>query len=264
MPANIDLTITKIHTVYHTVFPNWARSSAFPRYTTGLIYVTEGTIKYNFTGKIIESHAGDILYLPKGIVYSGVSLSEVNSFYVIDFDCLKGDSFKSFLPIQIKSVPTEIEKNFERALSAWNSAEPMHLLQCRVEIYKLLCKVYEFCHRVESNSHRYVIEALKYIQSNFNNPNMYIREIAEHIHVSESHIRRLFISDLGQSPMDYLQACRIEHAKEMLLYGPESLSSIAEACGYSSLFYFSKIFKKMVGLSPTEFRNKEFAADSGD
>ena len=257
MPANIDLSITKIHVVQYFIFPHWSRSSAFPRYATGLIYVTEGTVKYNFTGKIIEAHAGDVLFLPKGVVYSGVSLSKVNSFYVIDFDCAENDRFIQFLPLQIKSVPEEIARNFERALSVWKSSEATYTLQCRIEIYKLICKVYEYYSRISGSRHEYVVEAIKYIQNHYKDQNLYIGQIADNVHVSESHLRRLFINDLGQSPMEYLQSCRIDHAKEMLLYGPESLGSIAEACGYSSLFYFSKIFKRMVGVSPTEFRNKE-------
>ena len=257
MPANIDLSITKIHVVQHFIFPHWNRSSAYPRYSTGLIYVTEGTVKYNFTGRIIESHAGDVLFLPKGVVYSGISLSKVNSFYVIDFDCAEDDRFIQFLPLQIRAVPAEIERIFEHAVSVWNSGEATHALQCRIEIYKLICKVYEYYNRVNGGRHEYVVEALKYIQNHYSDPNLYIKQIADNVHVSESHLRRLFINDLGLSPMEYLQSCRIDHAKELLLYGPESLSSIAEACGYSSLFYFSKIFKRAVGVSPTEFRNKE-------
>ena len=260
MPAEIDLTITKVHVMKHIVFPNWCRASAFPRYATGLIYVTEGDIKYNFRGKIIESHAGDVLFLPQGVVYSGISLSRVNSFYVIDFECKAGGPFAPILPLQIKGMPSEIERDFDRAVATWNSPEATHVLQCRAEIYKLLCKVYEYCNRMGGNRHEYVVEAIKYIQGHYDNPSLYVKEVAENIHVSESHLRRLFINDLGQSPIEYLQACRIEHAKEMLLYGSDSLSAIAEKCGYSSLFYFSKIFKKTVGVSPTEFRNREFSS----
>ncbi len=257
MPVNVDLTITKIHVAQHFVFPNWRRSSAFPRYAAGLIYVTEGTVKYNFTGKIINSRAGDILFLPKGVVYSGVSLSDVNSVYVIDYDCAEGNRFMQLFPLQLESVPTEMERYFERAVTAWNSGEATYALQCRIEIYKLICKLYEYYNHLAGSRHEYVVAAIKYIQNHYSDPNLYIKQIADSVHVSESHLRRLFIHDLGLSPMEYLQSCRIDHAKEMLLYGPDSLGNIAEACGYSSLFYFSKIFKRAVGLSPTEFRIKE-------
>ena len=264
MPTNIDLTITKIHMARHWVFPDWSRSKAIPRYATGLIYVTEGSVCYDFCGKTIESNAGDILFLPKGIVYSGVSLSELNSFYVIDFDCTAGNPAIPFLPLQIKSAPPEIERDFERVAALWNSTEPTRNLQCRAGIYKLLSKVYEYNNNLSGSRHEYVVEAIKYIRDHFADPGFYVKQIAESIHVSESHLRRLFINDLGLSPIEYLQTCRIEHAKEMLLYSFDSLGTIAEKCGYSSLFYFSKIFKKTVGLSPKEYRSRECGTEETD
>ncbi|TNJ67506.1 AraC family transcriptional regulator [Paenibacillus hemerocallicola] len=70
-----------------------------------------------------------------------------------------------------------------------------------------------------------------------------------------SYFTKLFNKEAGTNPKQFLVAERVKQAKQMLLRG-ESIQSISERLGYSSLHYFSSNFKKETGLTPSEFRQE--------
>ena len=66
-------------------------------------------------------------------------------------------------------------------------------------------------------------------------------------------------SAYGTSPVNDLIQYRIEQAKRLMLYGNMRLNDIAEAVGFSSIYYFSKCFKKTVGVSPTVYKRNNLS-----
>ncbi len=75
--------------------------------------------------------------------------------------------------------------------------------------------------------------------------------------MSESHFSRLFKSCIGTSPIDWLRRERINQAKHRLIESEDPVKEIARQVGYSDQFFFSKDFKKMTLLTPTQFRIQE-------
>lgn len=73
---------------------------------------------------------------------------------------------------------------------------------------------------------------------------------------SPSRFSALYKGIYGRSPIDDLINTRIENAKLLLLYSSMSVQDIAEAVGFSSIYYFSKHFKKKEGLSPLAFKGR--------
>lgn len=83
-----------------------------------------------------------------------------------------------------------------------------------------------------------------------------VREMAELSGYSQSRFLALYKERFGVSPILDLTMRRLDEAKLLLLYGNMSISEVTEAVGYSSIYYFSRIFKEYVGLSPTEFKSR--------
>lgn len=75
---------------------------------------------------------------------------------------------------------------------------------------------------------------------------------------SYDHFRHLFKTKLGESPMSYIIHKRIEHAKKLMLATDMTMSAIAQECGFSNSSQFSGTFRKETGLSPSEFKRKNF------
>ena len=95
--------------------------------------------------------------------------------------------------------------------------------------------------------------AVRFLSENINR-SLTISEIAEGASMSVSKLKLLFREKCGCGAMNYFIEMKIERAKELILEGKMNLSEISESLGYSSLHYFSRLFKKVSGLSPTEFR----------
>lgn len=81
-------------------------------------------------------------------------------------------------------------------------------------------------------------------------------DVSEHLHVSPSHLSRLFKKEMGLSFTDYVLEKRIEEAKRLLDHSTYSLADITGILNFSSKSYFINCFKKTVGQTPTEYRNK--------
>ncbi len=86
--------------------------------------------------------------------------------------------------------------------------------------------------------------------------NFTLKELAKEIGYSESHLRNLFRSAFSMTPSRYISDARLHKATGLLHQGILSVSKVAEACGYSSLFSFSRTFRNAMGCSPRAFRNK--------
>ena len=73
--------------------------------------------------------------------------------------------------------------------------------------------------------------------------------------ISPFYFSKLFKEETGANFIDYLTMARIERAKGFLRDKARSVKEISAAAGYADANYFSKLFKKVVGLTPTEYRS---------
>ena len=102
-----------------------------------------------------------------------------------------------------------------------------------------------------NSSSQYVINAIKYIQFNYSH-DISIDDIAKAVGVSRSHLYRVFMSNVGQSPIDYLD--QLPHQRGMFPFKEFQLSiaEIAVSVGFFDQFYFSRVFKKSKGVPPSK------------
>ncbi len=100
-------------------------------------------------------------------------------------------------------------------------------------------------------------KAIDYIHEHYNDQ-VTLNEVAEHIYVSTFYISRMFKKELGISFVDYLNDVRIEKAKELLKDVKYKTYEVAELVGIPDPHYFSKIFKKYAGMTPSEYKETLF------
>lgn len=98
-----------------------------------------------------------------------------------------------------------------------------------------------------------MFEIAKYIRNHYHQ-DITLQEIANHFYLSREYISRKFKQEFGQNLSDYLSGIRIEKAKLLLLNPHLRISQVAAMVGYEDEKYFSKVFKKTVGVSPNEYR----------
>ncbi|SDO23698.1 two component transcriptional regulator, AraC family [Paenibacillus sp. yr247] len=99
-----------------------------------------------------------------------------------------------------------------------------------------------------------VLETLKVVNEKYSEK-LNLTDIASEIHVNPSYLSRRFSEEVGYSFSEYLINYRVEIAKKLLITQFDlSISQVAEITGFNSQHYFSTLFRKMVGITPRDYR----------
>lgn len=116
-------------------------------------------------------------------------------------------------------------------------------------------------HEYNNNNMKLLMRrAVDYIEKHFSEQ-VTLNQVAEKLYVSNFYLSRMFKKELGINFIDYLNELRIEKAKEMLVNAKYKTYEVAEAVGVPNSHYFSKLFRKYVGMTASEYR--ESAAQRG-
>lgn len=106
----------------------------------------------------------------------------------------------------------------------------------------------------------FVHEAKNYIEEHYSE-NLTIKDVAEQIGISSGYLSTMFNQNLGLGFAEYLNGLRIEHACVYLEQNYLKVYEIAYKVGFRDEKYFTKVFKKIKGMSPKEYRNNEVRVD---
>ncbi|MFT4143372.1 MAG: AraC family transcriptional regulator [Mobilitalea sp.] len=96
-------------------------------------------------------------------------------------------------------------------------------------------------------------QIMEYIRCNYSE-DLSVVQIADSFKLDRRRLAGLFKTHVGMTPSNYLIECRILKAKELLRSCECPINQVAECVGYSDSLYFSKLFKKRIGHSPSEYR----------
>ena len=96
---------------------------------------------------------------------------------------------------------------------------------------------------------------IEYLQHHYNEE-VNLNQIASALHYSPSYLTKIFVQQYDTTPSKYMISLRMQKAQQLLAHNPElSVRQIGETVGYPEQGYFSRIFKKYVGVSPMEYRS---------
>lgn len=110
--------------------------------------------------------------------------------------------------------------------------------------------------RLDSNDLKNPIEsAIQFIQSNYGEP-LSLKGISDQVYLSPSYFSKLFKEETGMTFVEYLSFVRVQKAKGMLRLSSLPIDIIAHNTGFSNQSYFSTTFKKIVGKTPSEYRDQ--------
>lgn len=109
--------------------------------------------------------------------------------------------------------------------------------------------------KLEAASSFIVKNAMKYIEEHYTE-RLTLSEVAEQTYVSQWHLSKLLNKHTGQSFSEILNSTRINHAKSKLKDQSLRIGEIAEMVGFLDMAHFSRVFKKMTGMSANEYRNR--------
>lgn len=111
----------------------------------------------------------------------------------------------------------------------------------------------------KGDKRKYISEAMAYIDCNYANSQLSVKEVATHLGISEGHLSHLFRKETEFTPMTYVTKCRMRAARNLLKDYKYKVYEVAEMVGYRDITYFSATFKKYVGVAPREYQDRYYS-----
>ena len=247
-----------------------------------ITYVQKGTMCYKVNHMVYHLKEGDIVFNNSGALHSGTMENQKDCAYIpVTFDSrLIYGFFQS--TVNSKYVDPVIQDSMLPAICI-DQSEPWHkpfreyLLRiidldekkpdfyelditiCLQSMWRLLLEHITYepqASRENSLEYDRIKKILSYIEENYQNK-ITLNDIAGHIHLCESECTRLFKRHMNTTLFAFLQEYRIERSLEFL-QDDQPVSAVADKAGFSGPNYYSKVFAKIKGCSPREYRNHRF------
>ena len=147
---------------------------------------------------------------------------------------------------------------FEASKSTIHHSKDLRLLSCLYLFLSIITQCSNMSSSLQkgTNSRDYYINrAVEFIRTNFSR-NIGVNEIAAYLGLNRNYMTKLFNAAIDMTPQTYLINFRMEKACELLKETNLSICEISNSVGYSDQLLFSRMFKRMRGLSPKNYRNK--------
>jgi AraC family transcriptional regulator of arabinose operon len=210
--------------------------------------------------------AGQALVIPadRPHVY-GASEADPWSIHWAHFAGLEGDYFARLTPEESCRLNVDatcsraLEQLFQRCTGSLRDGfVQQRLIFSAKTLQHLLAELYfnniAFSPTTRTSRFRNLEPTLSFLYENLHRP-ISLAEMAAHAELSESHFSRLFKEQTGHSPVDYFIYLKMQHACSMLTLTRSTIHEIGSALGYNDAYYFSRLFKKVIGVSPREYRS---------
>lgn len=222
------------------------------------IYVTGGVFNTSIDGMHRKFNAGSVVIFPPKYKYH--YWGEPPSSYVcVHFT---GSHAKSLLyDLGFSTMPYTVELEYSTKIrSLFDKMDEQYMTNAPFLQYSLSCLLEQILltiavERVKSEGYRTFKKSIKYIHANYTDK-IQIPYLAKIEGLSNSRFITLFSKEMGKTPSEYILDLRLGRACELLVATDKQISSIGTTVGYKDQYFFSKIFKKHMGISPQGYRNK--------
>lgn len=211
-----------------------------------------GDADFIVADKTYHASKGDIAYIPAYVQYA-LRANQHEHLYVIHFnESYSGGEIEIFTP---KTVNLLIDL-FQSAYRCSTNKLPGYSFALSSTFYKILEQMYLQSRQDQKSTIKNFNYALEYIHLNYTKENLTVKELAKIANVSETYFRTLFADMMHITPLKYITELRLSLADELLLSKYYGVVETAQLCGLSDPKYFSTVFKKNRGMSPSSVNRK--------
>lgn len=230
-----------------------------------LLAVEGGRFRYEIDGIGGEAKAGDVVICPPQLEFRRTMTSPL-SFHYIKYMSFSTDSWLPEYSDWIRSLyykvtvsdQERLQSDFRQLLSVTHLTDPdssswrRHLVN---DVWLLVQR--EAFHLSRRSQYRdaLMLEAKEWIELHLAKE-LTIGDIAARFNLHPVHFSRRFRLCFGITPSLFMTNCRIHKAKLLLTQSDYTIDHVAQLCGYDNGFYFSRMFKKYSGMTPSAYRKK--------
>ncbi len=226
-----------------------------------ITYVDDGTLITDIDGKEFTLNPQEIIFYAPGQEHNQRTTTTCSYLTIVfDMDISKedGELLKNKV-FKAGQKEAETLSWFNSSSKEYNSLTPMVLTSAvQIFIVSLLSNYQSPTNKpiITKMQQKYDNELLGeialYIQENIYSP-LNVEDICQRFSLSRSSIQTLFAKNLNTSPKQYISDLKFAKAKQMIKESTYSISEIARICGFSSIHYFSRVFKEKYGITPTSY-----------
>jgi len=233
-----------------------------------LVFVYKGDGVLILDGERFELKPGCVFHVNPGM-WMDISTTAHNTlhYYGVQFHQLyihwEGSECQStitHMPLPFKRVLTmptlALHMQASELYDSWHSKSAGYEWQAKLGLFRLmdsLCNVVIAEQTEQEKSYRQMEDSVRYIRQHYAEElNRTI--LAKQTSMSVSHYSALFKNAVGVSPLQFVEKVRIDQAKSMLTSTSRPINEVAKAVGYSDPLYFTRVFTKITGMAPREYR----------
>ena len=214
----------------------------------GFIIKLRGTTEYRRGEENWLLGAGEILFVEKGSSYF-IREVEPGYSYVVNFES------DARFPHSICKLPFpagfDISPLAEKMYRCWQKEDTYGALAA---LYGLLAKTVAPSTHTSARETRLLEPVVAYLTANLTDPELSLEALPGLAGVSDAYLRRIFKKQYGTGPAGFVIRRRIALAKQLLVSGENyTVAQVAAMSGFKDPLYFSRCFKKLLGLSPTQY-----------
>ncbi len=227
-----------------------------------------GSFSLTMEGKTSTVEAGDVVIYPPEVFFDRHVLSPIRSLY-IRFDVRFDRASENILTKFGEAAPVgklEFKDDGRIAediavLSAIANQHSEHAISLADHFFRDIWYAYMHIrsfHDIGINDtvdDPMTAETIRYFKEHFSDPIMLSRYAAS-LGISHVTFTNRFVQFTGITPMEYLNRIRMHNACELLSVSDLPISVISNRCGYDNQFYFSRVFHRRMGISPTDYRKQ--------
>lgn len=253
--------------VHNKCAPGWSRPPRQHRFHS-IFLICKGRGEFVVNGSPRSAEPGKLFTLVPGTVCERKSShDDPLEYYSIRFSAahtMERDGSWQFSQAFDNDFPFPGEHKLSNAPVVINLLEQMHFLWQRrgsmvamrrkILFYELLLAIArDFREQAVTGHTTAAIErTIEYMVNHYKEA-ITLEQLAVMAGLSPSHYSRLFKRYTSHSPIDYLVHVRMDRAKELLLLSDYRLKAVARSVGYQDEYYFSRLFKKITGIAPSEY-----------
>lgn len=258
-PLCKKLYITDIGFYPRATFHNRERLQGCPQHI--LIYCIKGEGWYQLNGKQFKVNASQFFILPAGQPHEyGADSKNPWSIYWVHFAGEQADYLSRFLspkktagPITTGTSPLRhmLFDDILQHLEFMNNLE--NIVYANSSLYAFLISFKEIQLETLRKKENPIQEVIKLMKKNVHR-NMSLEEMANAVNISPSHLSALFKKKTKYSPINLFTSFKIQKASQLLMESRHTIKTIAYNLGYDDPYHFSRVFKKIMGVSPKKFK----------
>ncbi len=235
-----------------------------PRAETILIYCADGAGWCRMAGRRWRVAKGRAVVVPRGIPHTyGADRKIPWSIYWVHFAGARESDFRAALGVtpsrpllhvpDAARVAEAFEEMYGHVHHGWTDAALLGLSTALARFLGIL----KFCQRALHprglKAQEKVLDSIRFMRENLGRP-VRLRELAARVYLSPSHYSALFRRQTNMSPQKFFTRLRMQRACTMLDATDMPVSEVGRALGYEDQFYFSRAFRRTMGLSPSRYR----------